>query len=170
VRVAEHRPSAVRPLEDVADEIRAELKQEDAIGIGSVQAVERVERLNSGESVDAVLGDIDLALTAEANVRRGDAVLPPGLAAELFRTPVRGGNATTFRTQLLADGSNAIFRVTGVTAGEPENFTLEARDERKEQLALRLGSGQATGIVETLIRSAEVYVTQDFIDNELGSN
>ena len=170
VRVAEHRPSVSKPLEEVAEGIRAELVQEDAIGIGSVQAVEMAARLNAGEGAAAVLAGVDAELQTAENVRRGDATLPSGLAAELFRTPTRGEGATAYRAQLLADGSNAIFRVTGVTPGAPDDFTLEARDERKAQLALRVGSGQANGIVETLISSADVYVTPDFLESELGNN
>ncbi|NND54896.1 MAG: hypothetical protein HKN56_08010 [Gammaproteobacteria bacterium] len=170
VQVTDYRPSTTRPLEDVADEIRAELVQEDAIAIGTVQAMERTERLNAGESAADVLADLDVELTAANNLRRGAVELPTDLAAELFRVPVRDGGPTDFRTQLLADGSTAIFRVTDVSPGQPDDFSLTARDERKEQLALRLGAGQATGLVETLIDSADVYVTPDFLENELGNN
>ena len=170
VSVTEHRPSTVKPLEEVAAQIRSDLVQEDAIGIAAVQAVERAERLNAGEPAESALGDIGVSLRTAEKIRRGAADLAPALVSEVFRTSAQGAKLSAFRTQLLGDGSTAIFRVTSVTTGAPEDFTLADRDERKEQLALRLGAGQASGIMESLISSAEVYVAPDFLDSELGNN
>jgi len=168
VRVTEHRPPTTRPLEEVADGIRAELEREDALAIGALKVADKVARLNNGEAAGLVLADTGLSFATQEGLRRGDDSVPPELVAAVFRAPVSEG--LDYATQLLSSGGYAIYRVTAVTPGTPDDFLLEDRDARKEQLAVRLGSGQATGIVETLINDARVTMAADFLENELGNN
>lgn len=167
VRVTEHRPSVTRPLAEVSDEIRAQLVQEEAIAIGALHVADKAQQLNDGADPATVLADTGLQMSALQGLRRGDAEVSPELSAAVFRAPA---SASRYATQLLSSGGYAIFRVTGVTPGQPDNFSLEDRDTRKEQLAMRLGGGQATGIVETLINEADVYIAPNLLENELGTN
>jgi hypothetical protein len=71
-----------------------------------------------------------------------------------------------YRGLMLASGDFAIFRVLAVHPGQPELYSLEERDQRKGQLARRLGGGQATALVETLASDADVRVTPGLISSQ----
>ncbi len=168
LRVTEHRPSVVRPLEEVRDDIRNVLLQEAAIAKGAEVSADLLNRLNAGAPADTIAAEVGQSFTAVSGMRRGDDAMPPELAAEVFRAPKPVAGETVYVNKLLASGDYALFRVTAAIPGRPDNFSLEDRDTRKQQLAIQLGGGQANAIVESLIGDAQVVVTPDLIENELG--
>ena len=167
VRVSEHHPAVIKPLDEVEPLILAELKQEEAIALAAIEGAGLTERLNSDVAPAEVLKGSGATLQ-EASVRRGDPTLPADLSAAVFRAPKPELEPGSFKGLLLASGEFAIYRVVIVEAGKPDNFSLEDRDLRKDRLAGRLGGGQATAIIESLVGQALVTVSPDLIDNELG--
>jgi len=163
-RVTDYKPSEVKPLETVSEVIRAQLLQEEAIALGAVATAELVDRLNAGEAADVE----QVVFTDVAGMRRGDTTVPAELMAEVFRAPKPENGETVYVNKLLASGNFTIFRVTNSTPGRPDNFSLEDRDLRKRQLALRLGGGQVNGIVEKLADQATVRIAPDLFENTLG--
>jgi hypothetical protein len=67
---------------------------------------------------------------------------------------------------MLASGDFAVYRVSAVTPGSPDSYSLEDRDMRKRQLAGRLGGGQATAVVETLVAEATIQITPDLLGTQ----
>ena len=164
VRVTEYRDAEVKPLDEVRDQILARLESEAAVTRLSEVGAELLDALNGSASRDAV----DLPEGAEwqlaQGLRRGTQDLPPDLTADLFRAPRPADAGDAYRGLLLASGEFAVYRVTNVAAGTPDNYSQEDRDQRKNQLAGRVGGGQATAAVETMVADASVEVT----DNPLG--
>ena len=168
VRVTDYRPAENRPLEEVAELIRTQLEDEEALGLGAIATAQAVERLNAGESADAVLGELGVAIVAREGIRRGEPDVPADLLGEVFRAPRPAAVAGDYASLLLGSGGYAIYRVTGSRYGTPDDFTQEDRDLRKTQLAQRLGGGQATAVVQSLVDDAKVVVTPGLLESELG--
>jgi len=168
LRVTDFKPSEVKPLEAVSGEIRARLVQEEAIALGAVATAQLVDRLNAGEAADAVLAGYQAGFTGTADMRRGDTTVPAELVAEVFRAPKPENGEMVYVNKLLASGDFTIFRVTAAIEGRPDNFSLEDRDTRKRQLALRLGAGHVNGVVEKLAGEATVNVAPNLLENTLG--
>lgn len=169
LRVTEYRPAEQQPLAAVREQIKAELEQEEAIALTAVAGKQLLDKLVAGAEPAAVLAEVDAELEVRAELARADASVPGELSAAVFRAPKPvPGLEPEFASLLLATGEFAIYRVTGVRPGQPEFFTQEDRDSRKEQLANRLGAGQLTSIVESLVDGADVTVATDVLDSELG--
>ncbi len=73
LRVDEHEPAAVRPLDEVREEIVARLKQQQAAEDALAAAAAMVERLRSGEDFAALAAELPAARPAAA----GEAALGP---------------------------------------------------------------------------------------------
>jgi peptidyl-prolyl cis-trans isomerase D len=160
VHVTDHRPSMVRPLEDVRQEIEARLRADEAIELAESAGQELLAVLNDG-------GKLDASWTLRDEVRRADSDLPPDLAAAVFQAPrpqQEGG--TRFYGLLLGSGDFAIYTVRSANPGKPELYAVEERDLRKQQLAGRLGNGQANAVVEALVEEASIGVTPDLINTQ----
>ncbi|MEE4184906.1 MAG: SurA N-terminal domain-containing protein [Gammaproteobacteria bacterium] len=168
VAVTEYRPSQQQPLAAVRDEIAADLELEEAIALAAIKGTELIERLQSGESATAVLAEVDAQFEQRQDLARGDASVPGELAAILFRAPKPQDGVADYQSVLLASGEFAIYRIKSVLPGQPEFFSQEDRDARKAQLAGRLGAGQLTGIVESLVREAAVTVVPDLLETDQG--
>lgn len=166
VRVTEYRESEVRPLEDVRELIVENLEAEAAVAQMSAAASEVLDGLNSGAARDAVSLPEDAEWQIAQGLRRGAQDLPPDLTADVFRAPRPASGSSDYRGLLLASGEFALYRVTAVTPGTPNDYSQDDRDTRKRQLAGRLGGGQATAAVETLVADAKVEVADDLLGLE----
>jgi peptidyl-prolyl cis-trans isomerase D len=170
VRVSEYREAEVRPLAEVQAAIEAQLTSEQAISLMTAGAGAVVDSLNAGTDRTAVELPASANWQVAVGLRRGDQELPVDLSAAVFRSAKPEATAATgYQGLLLASGDFAIYRVTGVRAGSPDLYSLEDRDVRKNQLAGRLGGGQATALVEALVAVANVRVTDNILglDGEL---
>jgi len=160
VQVTDYRAPETRPLEAVSAEIEAQLRDDAAVELVASAGNELVGRLNSGEALDQ-------DWIKREQVRRGEADLPADLAAAVFQAPKPElGGADFYNGLLLASGDFAIYRVLAVIPGKPEQYTVEDRDLRKQQLAGRLGGGHANAVVEALVEQAEVRITPDLVGGE----
>jgi len=168
VAVTDYRPSVQLPLAAVREDLEAEIEREEAIALAAIKGAQFVERLQAGENAQAVLGDSDMEFEQRTNLARGDSTIPGELAAIVFRAPKPQDGVADYQSVLLASGEFAIYRVKSVLAGQPEFFSQEDRDSRKEQLAGRLGAGQLTGIVESLVQEATVSVVPDLLETDQG--
>lgn len=166
VAVAEYRPAEQQSLEAVRDEVEAELELEEAIALSAAKGSELLDRLQAGADPAEVLAEVGVSLEQRINMGRDGADVPAELVARMFRAPKPADGPTAYRSALLAGGEFAIYRVKSVLPGRPEFFSQEDRDARKEQLAGRLGAGQLTGIVESLVQDATVVVEPDLLDSD----
>jgi peptidyl-prolyl cis-trans isomerase D len=169
IEVTEYRPAALKPLADVRDEIVAQISSDEAILLAAAAGDQLVAGLNSGGDEEGLVQPLGKDWKRAESIRRGAPDLAADLAAAMFRAPkpeLLNDTGNAYQGLLLASGDFAVFRVIAVRPGQPELYSLEDRDQRKRQLAGRLGGGQATAIVEALTNEADVSVTPGLIGNQ----
>jgi peptidyl-prolyl cis-trans isomerase D len=167
VRVAEYRPSEVRPLDAVSDEIEGQLRAEESIALAAVAGADIVARLNERTAPDAVTLPPGVQWQQAEQFRRGAQELPVDLAAAIFRAPKPDAiSGPGYQGLLLASGDFAVYKITDSQPGNPALYGQEDRDLRKQQLAGRLGGSQATAMVEALVIDASIGVTGDLLGAE----
>lgn len=171
LQVTEYRPAMLKPLVAVRDAILAQITGDEAVLLAADSGNQLVARLNTGGNPDALLKPLALVWNRPEGVRRGSPDIAADLAAEVFRVPrpemLEGGDmGKGYQGLLLASGDFAVFRVVAVHPGQPELYTQEDRDLRKQQLAGRLGGGQATAVVEALVAESDVRVAPGLIGNQ----
>jgi peptidyl-prolyl cis-trans isomerase D len=161
-QVVEYRAPETRPLAEVRSEIEAQLRRDAAVIKAATAGQVLLSELNAGA---------DTAVDWEqlTDFRRGGSDLPADLAAEVFRAPKPEQLDTPgYRGLGLASGDFAVYRVVTAKPGRPELYTVEDRDERKDQLANRLGGGQATAVVEDIVNEASIRVTPGLVNPDSG--
>jgi len=167
VHVTGYRESEVKPLEAVSEEITAQLQTDESILLAAKDGNELLAGLNDGGDAAELLAARGLEWQRQDKLGRGAAELPADLAAEIFRVSgPEEGNSGEYRSLMLASGDFAVYRITRVSPGQPGQFSLEDRNQRKEQLAGRLGGGQASAVVEALVESAAVTIVPDLLGTE----
>jgi len=67
---------------------------------------------------------------------------------------------------VLGSRDYAVYRVTKVTPGKADLYSLEDRDLRKQQLAQQAGAGQITALVENLVNDADVSITSNLLGTD----
>ena len=160
-RVAEHQLPAVRPLDQVRDEVIARLRALRATTEAERRGKAIVQRVTAGEGLPAVLGAAGLSLTEAGLLTRRSPTVPPELLTAVFRSPkpdaTQVGKAVVHGISV-GDGGYAVFQLRSVVTGQPELIPQQQRDERKRALAQRVASGETEALAAQLRESADVVV------------
>lgn len=134
LRKAEHEPPRQKPLEEVADTLRQELKLEGARALAAKDAAAALEALASGRPLEQVVTGTKARLQAPGLVARDAASVDPKILETLFRLP-RPAEGQSSRTQVtLGSGDVAVVVSTAVVDGD---WSAAAEDERRQQMAQR---------------------------------
>lgn len=134
LRKAEHEPPRQKPLEEVADTLRQELKLEGARALAAKDAAAALEALASGRPLEQVVTGTRARLQAPGLVGRDASGTDPKILETLFRLP-RPAEGQASRTQVtLGSGDVAVVVSTAVVDGD---WSAAAEDERRQQMAQR---------------------------------
>jgi peptidyl-prolyl cis-trans isomerase D len=134
-RVEEHRPASTRPLEEVREEIVAELIRERGAAAALQAAQNGINDLAAGKSFEQVAAALKAKAEPARFVARGAPDLPVELRDALFAAP-RPVPGTPVRQALkLEDGSVALFESTSTRVGAQMDVPqlVELRTQRELQ-------------------------------------
>jgi len=162
LRVAEHRPAKLRPLEDVRAEVEAAWRGEEGARLAAERGRAMLEAARGGADFAAVAAQQGAAVVAASQVLgRGSQDAPPEVIAAIFRAARPAGGKAVLDGLVLPDGRYAAFRVDEVIPGNPEEIPLEQRDARKKILARQAAIGEVTALAVDLRNDADVVVAPD---------
>jgi len=157
VRVTGHQPPELRPLQEVADRIRAELERERAADRARELAAEAESRLAAGEGVAEVAESLSADHVAGLTVVRNDETVPPVVASAAFAVPRPGADGAQVS---LAEGPNAFYavRVISATPGGLDLLGPEERRQAQEQARAARASQAIQAYLEDMREKADVTV------------
>ncbi len=140
LRVREHHPAEVRPLEDVADDIREELERDAASRLARETGAAFLTELQADTDADALAERFGRTLSApEFYSRQAFNAIPPAVLFAVFERPHPADGEVIIESIALDNGDYAVFALTGVRAGDPTEFEQALRDMEKNRLASQNG-------------------------------
>ena len=142
VKLAEHRPRAPRPLDEVRGDIVARLRADAANQAAVAQAEALYQRLTQGTALDALAQELGTTVGSAAGVGRAAVDQDSALVAEVFRL-ARPGDRPRQGLVRLADGSHALVELIAVTDGDPKAVDASGRDSAR--LLLTQGAAGTEG-------------------------
>ena len=157
VRVNAHHPAETRPLEEVAETIEGQLRQERALAKARELAAGARAQLEAGESIDQVAGQIGGDFVAGVSVGREDASVPPAVVRAAFEAARPSEAGSTVAT---GEGANALYivRVNAYTPGDYEALSASEQLELRRNLAQAQAGEELTAYLEQLRSTAQVSV------------
>ena len=162
LRVVEHRPVRLRPIEEVRAELEAAVKADNVARLVAARAEKVAETVRSGGDFAAAVAAEGGKLTAPAlPVARNSQDVPAELLAAVYRAPRPDKSRPSVGTVALGNGGAAVFAVDAVIAGSPEEIPAEQRDARKAVLARQSGVAEVTALALDLRRDADVVIAPD---------
>jgi peptidyl-prolyl cis-trans isomerase D len=159
LRVNDYQPPQQRPLQEVAEQITAELRRERAAARVAELAAEAETRLAAGapvaEVAEAVSGDHVGGLT----VVRDDTTAPPAVVSAAFAVPRPAGEPVVSRAQ----GANGEFvvRVLSATPGGMDLLRPEEQRQLRDQARGARASQELQAYLEDMRRGADVTVFEN---------
>ena len=161
IRLKEHLPVVLKPLEDVRDEIITMLNGKLARDNAQAKAMELFSVLQSGVSeIEALAAESGLEYGRHEAIKRDSVVPDVMLVQEVFRLQTPAEDATV---QAVLPNSNgfAVVELSSVVEGVLENDAVLARQQFERVIANSSASQENSALMHQLRAAAEVEVFED---------
>jgi peptidyl-prolyl cis-trans isomerase D len=164
LRVSAHSPSQQLPLEQVQDQIAAQLTQEKARTAATDAARALAQRVNDGETLATAATAVGATTAPTQSVSRtgptaeGGAPMAPELLKAAFQVPrpaTGTGQQASAGVATLASGDAAVVVVSAVRPGTPEVFGTNLA-EQAQNLSGQLAAAEFEAYMTELRRTAKI--------------
>ena len=161
VHVVDHRPSAVRPLDEVRADIVSTLKEKQAREQGLATAKQWIEEIGKGKSIAALARGPgitlrrDLALTRE---RPGDT--NPAIVEAVFTAARPKGQPVAGQVDLGKRGF-AVYVLESVKDGDPASADAAAKAKVRQEVLQRRGADYYISYRAGLRKTADVEINAE---------
>jgi peptidyl-prolyl cis-trans isomerase D len=159
LRVDEHEPASVPPLEEVRDEIVETLRQQRAAEAALAAAETLVERLQGGADLAALAAQVEPeAATVEepGKVARTEPGVPPTVLELAFDAPRPAAGAASYATGQQPDGDAVVVAVRAVEDGDGEGLEPAARAAERRLLTRIQAEHAFERVLDDLVVRADI--------------
>ncbi len=161
--VTAHYPASRQPLEEVRDEVVADLRAQQAEALMAAKADEMIAALEGG----AEFADAAAAIGATAGepvlMDRDNEETDQFVSVAVFTADKPAQDRPTFGSTRNGEGGYTVFSVESVLPGRPESLPVEQRDAGKQQLTDQAGLAEFIAFVQALREEAEVIINEDAV-------
>jgi peptidyl-prolyl cis-trans isomerase D len=160
LRIAEHERRQPIPLDEIREQVAAELRESRRIEQARASAEAALARLRGGESLEAIAADLGTDVAAETDVGRMAPTIDPGIVAEAFRLPHPQGGVPSQGSIDLGNGRHALIEVAAVRDGDPSVVGEAERGALREQIGQVVATTELEGFMEALRQRITVRVAE----------
>ena len=163
IRLKQHLPVALKPVEDVRDEIVATLGDNLARDNAKAKAEELLAALQGSDTeLEALATESGLEYARHEAVKRNTAVPDAKLVEEIFRLPAPS-EGEVVETVLPTGTGFAVVQLDSVLQGELEGDALFAQQQYERVISNGFASMENSALMRQLRASAKVEVYEDRI-------
>jgi peptidyl-prolyl cis-trans isomerase D len=160
VRVIEHMPEDLLPLQEVRDQVIATVRRDRAMKEASAVADGFLAQLQSGADIAVLAEEASIELLQTEAARRIGSGFPGDLLNELFRLPRPEEGQPGFAILPLSDGF-AVVQLDAVMDGELTEGDLVREQNYRRRIANASSNAEALGFVRMLRSQSEIEVFED---------
>jgi len=162
LRVREHTPEHVQPLEQVREQVIAAIIDDQANEQAQKAADAFLAQLSEeGQSLAALAKAQNLPLFPMPQLPRNAQILPPEAEQAVFSATVPEGEQPTYGKVKMDDGSYMLFAVTQVTPGNLEAIPAPYQAQLQQELAQLDGLAALQTWTQALRRQAQVQIREE---------
>lgn len=151
LRVTEHEESNARPLEEVREEIVAQLQRDASSKAIEAMADSMIAELQNGKTIEDVAASRQVKIVEKNEMGRIESALPQALVDAAFKMPAPESGKTTFDKTTL-DDKVAVIALKSVRQGDAEGQLQQLTSILSEQQ----GSEEFRLYIETLREKADI--------------
>jgi len=160
IRVRDHRPSALLPLEDVRDRVAASVRHQRAMEAAEATAREMLAALQTGGDMQTLAESHALQLVAAEAATRDSRDIDATLRDQVFlmEAPEEGGQVLQV---IELDNGYAVVRLEGVTDGTLGDEDAIRKQSYQRRIANASASAEAEGFLRLLRAQSTIEVFED---------
>ena len=163
IRLREHLPVALKPLEEVRGSIITTLSDNQARDTANAKAQELLAELQAGEiEFETLATDADLTYGRHEAINRNSFVPDATLVKEVFRLPTPAENEK-IQSVLPTTNGFAVVELESVVPGLLEGDALLAQQQYERVIANGSASQETSALMQQLRASADIEIFEDRI-------
>ncbi|WP_299593358.1 SurA N-terminal domain-containing protein [uncultured Microbulbifer sp.] len=159
LKVVEHKPAGVKPLEEVKQEITQRLKRDNAGEQLAGKATTIQSQVESGEALADVAEAEGLTLETSDKTRRGGFGARGEVVNHVFAMDAPKPGAKNLGQFTLGTGDVVVVQLRDVRAGDLSRQSKEQREALMQQLASMQGTSELTAVQTYLASRADIEVS-----------
>jgi peptidyl-prolyl cis-trans isomerase D len=164
LRVTGHNLPKTKPLEEVREQIRAELIRERTQELAEEASTAFLADLEKGGDAAALAAKAGGTWHPAAWVMRTDNAVPTEVLSAAFAMRKADAGAPQRQEIALANGSHAVVALSGVQAGEPSGLTQAERDQRQKQLSDQSARAELTAYIDSVRDEASIKIPPEVLE------
>ncbi|HEX3897239.1 MAG TPA: SurA N-terminal domain-containing protein [Rudaea sp.] len=161
VRVDQHEKSEPKPIDQVRDDIRKTLTNQQIAKAAHERADTLYARFNKGESLDKIADELKSKAQDEKEIGRNAANLDRKLVDSVFKLDRPQDGKTVNGETALADDNYVLIALTAVKDGDASKLDAKTREAARNTLRQSMGALAVRGYVDSLRKNAKVEVAED---------
>jgi len=163
IKLKDHLPVALKPVEEVRDEIITILGENQARDIANAKANELLAALESGDiELEALAAESSLEYARHETVKRNSFLPDAQLVQEIFRLPAPAEDAVVDVVLPTSNGF-AVVQLDAVVQGQLDSVALPVRQQYERVIANSSASQENSALMHQLRASATVEIFEDRI-------
>jgi peptidyl-prolyl cis-trans isomerase D len=160
ILLKEHLPEAVKPFEEVRDEVVAAVRRERAMEAASESAESLLAQLDEGGSLDELAAERELAVVSNEAATRNSADIDARLRDQVFlMEPPEEGASTTGIVEV--DEGFAVVRLDDVTEGTLSEEDMSRRQMYSRRISNATASDETYAFLRMLRDQSTIEVYED---------
>jgi peptidyl-prolyl cis-trans isomerase D len=160
LRLREHFPASVKPLEEVVEQVREQVLAERAHAASRAMAEDFLTRIEGGGSFADLAAEAGLEVASIEDAPRGHTSPDPQVVSEVFSlSRPQAGQPVTAVVEAV-DGY-AVVSLTTVTDGVADEGALIGQQQLRRQLANANASSESWALVKQLRAAADIKVFEE---------
>ncbi|MEO8467725.1 MAG: SurA N-terminal domain-containing protein [Gammaproteobacteria bacterium] len=164
LRVTGHNLPKTKPLEEVRDQIRAELVRERTQELAETAAASFLADLEKGGDPAMLAAKAGGTWHAAAWVMRTDNSVPTEVLSAAFAMRKVEAGAPQREAIALQNGGHAVVALSGVQSGEPSGLTQAERDQRQKQLSDQSARAELTAYIDSVRDAASIKIPPEILE------
>jgi peptidyl-prolyl cis-trans isomerase D len=161
VRVVEHQETHVLPLKSVREQITNKLQREKAAAEASAFGQGLIDRLQQGESLQALADSESKELNKPGNVIRFSSDVPQAIKDSVFQLQRPSGETAVYGSAVLGNGDFAIIALHSVTDGSLASLNSAQTQSLRRNMQVSLGRSYLQHFIDNEEDAAEIVIAVD---------
>ncbi|MCG7537725.1 SurA N-terminal domain-containing protein [Pseudoalteromonas sp. OOF1S-7] len=153
VRVLDHKPATVKPLEEVTAQIKTRLENEKASELVKEKASTLFAQLEEGKALSDIAAAESVEVKSEAALKRQSYTVAPEIVQQAFKLAHPDNDQTFSALVELNSGDAALLVLKGVTSTE---VTGEVEAQQKQNITMSVVNKNFLALLSALESDAEV--------------
>ena len=159
--VSKHNEATRDTLENVRDQINAELSSSQSQDLMAARAQQMLAAINAGEEFAAAAEAVGAEAAAPAIMTRSAEGADQSLAVAVYTSLKPAQGKPTLGSTRNDAGGYTVFSLDAVIPGQPQSIPVADRDAGKNELVDQYGIGDFVAFTQALRADAEVIINED---------